>query len=234
MNISTAPAREHRQFPVILTALLVASLIVSAALILRDSGVVPGHPMDQHFAETVDLAIRYSKGHWTFHYPALQNSGGITSSLIVGIYKLIIPTSKTTLNWHIRILVMAMFLGSSWWMIRSLISAAPARILAYLLICISGFQFIQPSSDLFAGSFFNLSLVALRQAWPIPLTSLLLATFGLSKVDMIVAAIVIAVIWGFWEHQQGRQHPERLALFTCIHSGVGTSRRANARLIAHP
>ncbi|WP_254953665.1 hypothetical protein [Cyanobium sp. Cruz-8H5] len=191
-----------------------ASVIISATLILRDSGVVPSHPMDQHFVESVDLAIRYTKGNWTFHYPALQNSGGITSSLIAGIYKLIIPTSKTNLNWHIRILAMVMYLGSSWWMIRSLISAAPIRILAYLLICISGFQFIQPSSDLFAGSFFNLSLVALRQAWPVLITSLLLAIFGLTKVDMIVAAIMIAVLWGFWEQQKGRQNPERLALFT--------------------
>lgn len=197
-----------------LTALLVASLIISAACILRDSGVVPGHPMDQHFAETINLAIRFSEGHWTFQYPALQNAGGITSSLIAGIYKLIIPTSKASLNWHIRILAMTMYLGSSWWLVRSMIATTPARILAYLLICISGFQFIQPSSDLFAGTFFSLSLVALRKEWPTWLTGLLLAIFGLCKVDMIVAAVVIAVLWGFWEHRRGRQHPQRLALFT--------------------
>jgi hypothetical protein len=199
---------------VALIALLVASLIISAAAILRDSGVVPSHPMDQHFAETIDLAIRYSDGHWTFQYPALQNAGGITSSLIAGIYKLIIPTSKTTLNWHIRILTMVMYLGSSWWLVRSMIASTQARILAYLLICVSGFQFIQPSSDLFAGTFFSLSFVALRKEWPAWLTGLLLAIFGVCKVDMIVAAVVIAVLWGIWEHRRGRQHPERLALFT--------------------
>jgi len=213
MNHSTATTRE-RGLPVVLVAIFVASLIVSAAFILRDSGVVPAHPMDQHFAATVDLGIRHSEGHWTFHYPALQNSGGITSSLIAGIYKLIVPTSKATLNWHIRILAMVMYLGSSWLLVRSLIATTPARILAYLLICISGFQFIQPSSDLFAGTFLSLSLVALRQAWPLPLTGLLLAIFGLCKVDMIVAAVVIAVLWGFWEHKRGRKHPERLALVT--------------------
>jgi hypothetical protein len=109
---------------------------------------------------------------------------------------------------------MVMYLGSSWWLIRSLITSGNARILAYLLICISGFQFIQPSSDLFAGSFFNLFLVAIRQGWPSVFASLLLAVFGLCKVDMIVAAVVIAVLWGIWEHQQGRKNPARLALFT--------------------
>jgi hypothetical protein len=202
MNPSTSTTGE-RALPVVLVAIFVASLIVLAAYILRDSGVVPGFPMDQHFVETVDLGIRRSGGHWSFHYPALQNSGGITSSLIAGVYKLLIPTSKATLNWHIRILAMLMYLGSSWLLVRSLIEATPARILAYLLICISGFQFIQPSSDLFAGTFFSLSLLALRKGWPAPLTGLLLAIFGLCKVDMIVAAMVIAVLWGFWEFQRG-------------------------------
>ncbi|KEF41186.1 MAG: hypothetical protein ER33_12865 [Cyanobium sp. CACIAM 14] len=214
MNPGMAAARDDRRYPLILTALLVASLIISAVFILRDSGVVPGYPMDQHFAETVNLSLRREEGHWIFQYPALQNSGGITSSLIAGIYKLIIPTTKTTLNWHIRILAMLMYLGSSWWLVRSLIASPPTRILAYLLICISGFQFIQPSSDLFAGSFFNLSLVALRQGWPTALTALMLAVFGLCKVDMIVAAVVIAILWGIWQHQRGDRKPARLLLFT--------------------
>ncbi len=214
MNYGEAAISEDRRYPLLLVTLLVASLIISAAFILRDSGIVPGYPMDQHFAETVDLSIRQSKGHWVFQYPALQNSGGITSSLIAGIYKLIVPTSKTTLNWHIRILAMVMYLGSSWWLIRSLIASAPARILAYLLICFSGFQFIQPSSDLFAGSFFNLFLVALRLKWPTALTALLLAIFGLCKVDMIVAAIFIATFWGIWEYRRGGRNPAKLAIFT--------------------
>ena len=214
MNYGEAVLSENRRYPLLLAALLVASLIVSAAFILRDSGVVPGHPMDQHFAETVDLSIRQSNGHWVFQYPALQNSGGITSSLIAGIYKLVVPTSKTTLNWHIRILAMAMYLGSSWWLIRSLITSASARILAYLLICFSGFQFIQPSSELFAGSFFNLFLVALRLGWPTALTAMLLAIFGLCKVEMVLAAVVIALLWGIWEHHRGQQNPAFLAVFT--------------------
>ncbi len=214
MHLNIAAVKESRRYSLILTALLVASLIISAAFILRDSGLVPGYPMDQHFAETVDLSIRQSKDRWVFQYPALQNSGGITSTLIAGIYKLIIPTSKTTLNWHIRILAMVMYLGSSWLLIRSMIASAPARILAYLLICISGFQFIQPSSELFAGSFLNLFLFALRRGWPIALTTLLLAIFGLCKIEMILAAVVIAILWGIWERQRGQQNPAIFALLT--------------------
>jgi hypothetical protein len=207
--------REEGGYPLILVILLVASVIISAAFLLRDSGVVPGHPMDQSFAAAADLSIRRSEGHWIFQYPSLQSSGGITSSLIAGLYKLIIPTSEVTLNWHIRILAMVMYLGSSWWLVRSLIASAPGRVLAYLVICISGFQFLQPSSDLFAGSFFNLALIGLRRGWPTSLTALLLAIFGLTKVEMIAAAVVIAVLWGIREHHLGRRNPARLTWLTC-------------------
>jgi hypothetical protein len=213
-SLGDAPREEHG-YPLILVALLVASLIISAAFLLRDSGVVPGHPMDQSFASAADLSIRHTGGHWTFQYPSLQSSGGITSTLIAGVYKLIIPTSKATLNWHIRILAMVMYLGSSWWLVRSLVASASGRILAYLVICISGFQFLQPSSDLFAGAFFSLALIGLRRGWPPVLTALLLAVFGLTKVEMIAAAVVIAVLWGIREHHLGRRHPAQLTWFTC-------------------
>jgi hypothetical protein len=73
-SLGDAPREEHG-YPLILVALLVASLIISAAFLLRDSGVVPGHPMDQSFASAADLSIRHTGGHWTFQYPSLQSSG---------------------------------------------------------------------------------------------------------------------------------------------------------------
>lgn len=96
------PLQERRNW--LPTAVIIACFVITAVLIFKDSGVVPPHPMDQSFAGTADVRIGRTNGHWFFHYPTLGYSGGITSSLIAGIYKLLIPTSPDTLNWHIRIL----------------------------------------------------------------------------------------------------------------------------------
>lgn len=147
----SAPTMPLRSRPsdLISWAVLIATVLISASFILSDSGVVPAPPMDQHFAETVDLHLTHTQGHWAFHYPSLQNSGGITSSLIAGVYKLLIPTSSINLNWHIRIFAMATYLTSSFFLFKTFIVNRPLQILAYLIIASSGFQFLQPSSDLF-------------------------------------------------------------------------------------
>jgi len=56
--------QQHQDFGLLRLAqraILIATLLISAFLILRDSGIVPAAPMDQHFAETVDLHIRYAQ-----------------------------------------------------------------------------------------------------------------------------------------------------------------------------
>jgi hypothetical protein len=122
-------------------AILIASIVISASFILKESGVVPAQPMDQHFADTINLKISYDQSGWIFHYPSLQNAGGITSSLLAGIYKLLIPTTHENLNWHIRIFAMATYLASSFFLFRTFIANHYARILAFLIIASSGFQF---------------------------------------------------------------------------------------------
>ncbi|MCS5698582.1 hypothetical protein NZK32_05945 [Cyanobium sp. FGCU-52] len=144
--------------------LLVASILISAGFILMDTGVVPGFPMDQHFVETVNLAPRYLSGKWAFQYPSLQNSGGITSSLIAGIYKIVVPTNLENLNWHIRIFAMATFLISTFMLIRTYISDRAVEILAFLIIASSGFQLLQPSSDLFAGTLLSLFFISVARS----------------------------------------------------------------------
>jgi len=184
---------------------LVAAILISAAFILADSGIVPAAPMDQHFAETVNLQIRYSQGQWAFQYPALQNSGGITSSLIAGIYKLIIPTDHNNLNWHIRIVAMGSYLLSVFLLARSYIPSRTLRILAFLIVASSGFQLLQPSSDLFAAALLNGFLAGVQDRWPRVISALFLAGFGLTKVDMILAALALALLWFWWDRHKGRK-----------------------------
>ena len=213
IKISLSAAKNNAVF-ISMWILLVASVWVSAALILRDPGTVPAWPMDQYFVDAADVAIRNVGGRWSFHYPNLQYSGGIASSLIAGVYKLVIPTTKATLNWHLRLLAMLAYLGSAWWLARSLIPSTAGQVLAYLLVCVSGLQFTQPSSELFAGAFFSLFLVALRLRWPAWLSGLMLALFSLCKVEVIVAVFVVALVWGRYQLRSGVQRPWEVALWS--------------------
>lgn len=197
-----------------LMALLVASIILSAIFILRDSGTVPGFPMDQSFVGSADLSIYKKGGIWVFHYPALQNSSGITASLLAGIYKLLIPTSPTNLNWHFRILSMLLYLGSSFLLIRGFIQDGWTRLLLFIVIATSGYQFIQPSSELIAGSLLSLFFLALRNSWPLLVAALLLAGFGLCKVELSIGAVAIAAFWAFWGYRNGNSRAWRLFPYT--------------------
>jgi len=102
-------------------AILVSAILISISVILKQSGVVPGAPMDQHFVETVNIQLLRSNGHWVFQYPNLQHAGGISSSLTAGLYKLIIPTTHENLNWHFRSFSMAALLISSFSLFRAAI-----------------------------------------------------------------------------------------------------------------
>jgi hypothetical protein len=201
-------------------AVTLGFFILTVILIFMQSGVVPPHPQDQSFAGTADLRIRRVDGSWVFHYPTLGYSGGITSSLIAGIYKLIVPTTPETLNWHIRILGAFMWLGSSLMLILGFIPTLPVRLLATLLVATSGYQFIQPTSELFAGGLFSLFIFASAKRWPYWLTALFLAAFGLAKVEMVAAAIFSAFAWWIWEWKNKRSKPYLALFWTALWFGV--------------
>ena len=184
---------EQLRTVILLTCL--ASLLLSAFLILRDSGIVPPHPMDQSFAETVDLQIKSNNGKPIFSYPNLQYSGGITSSLLIGLYKLIVPVTRESLNWHVRIFSMLVYLVSGFAVIFRFVKYDPARLLAILLLATSGFQFIQPSSELIAGASLSMFVLCASLGWPPLITSMFLAIFALTKVEFGVAAVAMALFW---------------------------------------
>jgi hypothetical protein len=151
--------------------------------------------MDQSFAETVDLHIKNNNGKLILSYPNLQYSGGITSSLVIGLYKLIVPVTHESLNWHVRIFSMLVYLVSGFALIFRFVKYDPARLLAILLLATSGFQFIQPSSELIAGASLSMFVLCASLGWPPLITSLFLAIFALSKVEFGVAAVAMALFW---------------------------------------
>jgi hypothetical protein len=199
-------SRSERLGDYLLLAVLVAALLVSTFFILRDSGRPLAHPMDQSFILSADLRIGRSNGSWIFKYPNLMFSGGVSPSLIVGLYKLLVPTSPENINWHIRIFAMICYLGSSFLLVRQLINTTALRILALTIIATSGFQFVQPSNEVMAGSLITLFLFAICVRWPLWITSFLLAMFGLAKVEFIVASLGMAAFWWLWEHRRGNPH----------------------------
>jgi hypothetical protein len=172
--------------------------------------------MDQSFISTANLRLGRSNGSWIFQYPNIMFSGGITSSLIAGAYKLIVPTSPETINWHIRILAMTAYLTSSYLLILKIVRTTPLRALGFLTVATSALQFIQPSSELFAGSFLTMFLYAAISRWPFVISSLFLALFGLSKVEMSLAAIALALFWWVWEHRRGHQQAFRAFAYTVL------------------
>ena len=199
-------SRSERLGDYLLLAALVAGLLVSAFFILKDSGRPLAHPMDQSFILSADLRIGRSNDNWIFRYPNLMFSGGVSPNLIVGLYKLLVPTSPENINWHIRILAMTCYLGSSFLLIRQLIDSTALRLLALTIIATSGFQFIQPSNEVLAGSLLTLFLFAICVRWPLWITASLLAMFGLAKVEFIVASIGMATFWWLWERRRGNPH----------------------------
>lgn len=206
VEAKTVKSGKHWSRDYLLLVALVAGLLVSTFFILKDSGRPLPHPMDQSFILTTDLRLGRHDGNWIFRYPNLMFSGGVSSSIIVGLYKLLIPVSPENINWHIRIFAMTCYLGSSFLLIRQLIDTAALRILALTIITTSGFQFIQPSNEVMAGSLLTMFLLAVNIRWPIWIASLLLAMFGLAKVEFIFASIVMAFVWWRWESRRGNRH----------------------------
>jgi hypothetical protein len=101
---------------------------------------------------------------------------------------------------------MTCYLGSSLLLIRQLINTNALRVLALTIIATSGFQFIQPSNEVIAGSLLSVFFFAVSIRWPLWITSFLLALFGLAKVEFIFASIFMASFWWLWERHRGNPH----------------------------
>ena len=138
-------SRSERLGDYLLLAALVASLLVSAFFILRDSGRPLPHPMDQSFILSADLRLGRSNGNLIFRYPNLMFSGGVASNIIVGLYKFLIPTNPENINWHIRIFTTTCYLGSSFLLIRQLIDTTALRLLALTMFGLAKVEFIVAS-----------------------------------------------------------------------------------------
>ena len=201
--------------------ILVAAILISISLILKQSGVVPGAPMDQHFVETVNIRLHRTNGHWVFQYPNLQNAGGITSSLTAGLYKLIIPTTHENLNWHFRIFSMATLLISSFSLFQTAIPKNPGlRTAAFLIIATSGFQFLEPTSEVVTATFLNLFLIAVLRAWPTIIAAFFLTLFGLGKVELTLGAVILSLLWLYWEYHQGKARSYLTIVYTGLWLGA--------------
>jgi hypothetical protein len=218
-------AKHQTQNPIWLKALeitiLVASILISISVILKESGMVPGPPMDQHFVETVNIQLQRTDAHWVFQYPNLQNAGGITSSLSAGLYKLIIPTTHENLNWHFRIFSMATLLISSFFLFQTAIPRNPGlRTASFLIIATSGYQFLEPSSEVITATFLNLFLIAVLRSWPTVLAAFFLALFGLGKVELTLGVVILSLFWFYWEHHLGKARSYKTLVYTGLWLGV--------------
>lgn len=185
---------------------LILSIVIYTCLILVGHGRAPAHPMDQSFVY-VDLHLYHNGTNWIFQYPHLTWSGGITGSLIIGLYKILIPTSVETLNWHVKIFSATLFLTSVFWLARAYKLDQLSQAAALAIVTSSGLLLLEPSTEVLAGAFLNFFAIAIRYHQPI-VQALLLAVFSLIKVGLLPVGIVVAA---FWTMTSGLPSKARLA-----------------------
>lgn len=189
--MNQVPARKVRTLEVIV---LLLALGVIASFIFGDDGTAPMHPMDQAFVQT-DLRITKPDGRtWRFEYPHLQYSGGISASLLIGAYKLLVSPSQEALNWHARMLGCTLYFVASFALLLVSIRPAILRLLSLAVIATSGFALLQPTSELYAAAYFMGFLYFIRSYAPWP-AGVLLALFGLAKVELLLASAVCMAVW---------------------------------------
>lgn len=191
------PTRFAKTQPVL--CLLIVAISISLFGILTQSGEVMSWPMDQSFVTRADLRIFKQPSGWVFQYPRLQWSGGVTPSLLIGFYKLIVSPAEATLNWHAKSMATIFFLVSSYWLCTTLISDLRLRGLAFAVIATSALQFAEPSSDIFAASFFFLFIVSVYKRWHRVLSTGLLVSFGTAKIQLLACSLGICLVWYLWD-----------------------------------
>jgi hypothetical protein len=189
------PALLRRNFlEAVPTLLLITSIAIYACLIFSGNGRAPMRPMDQGFVY-VDLHIYYNGTNWIFQYPRLSWAGGITGSLIVGLYKLVIPTSVETLNWHVKILSATFFLVSVFFLARAYKLDRLSEVAVLTIVATSGLLLLEPSTEVLAGAFLNLFAITIRWDRQAILQGLLLAVFSLIKVELLPLGVGVAIFW---------------------------------------
>lgn len=187
-----------------LPLLFIIATGVSLVGILSQSGQVSAWPMDQSFVSRADLRILYLSSGWVFHYPRFNWSGGVTASLLMGLYKLLFAPPPETLNWHAKGIATILFLASSFSLCLLFIRRRVFLALAFLVIASSGLQFAEPSSDIIAASLFSFFLVSVRLGWPRLVSSGLLVFFGLCKIQLLTCALGLGTVWYWWDFKATR------------------------------
>lgn len=184
---------------IFLPLLLVIAIIVSFVGLLSQSGQVMDWPMDQAFVTRADLRLYRLPSGWVFQYPRFNWSGGVSASLLIGLYKLIVSPSAESLNWHAKGIATLLFLLSSYSLCLLFIRNWVFQALAFSVIASSALQFAEPSSDIIAAAFFALFMLSVRLGWPRLISSGLLVLFGLSKIQLLACSLGVGAVWYWWD-----------------------------------
>jgi hypothetical protein len=185
----------------LLPLLLLIAIVVSLVGLLNQSGQVMDWPMDQSFVTRANLRLYRLPSGWVFQYPRFNWSGGVSASLLIGIYKLIVAPSADSLNWHAKGIATLMFLFSSYFLCLLFIRNWIFQALAFSVIASSALQFAEPSSDIIAASFFAFFMLSVRLGWPRLISSGLLVLFGLSKIQLLACSLGVGAVWYWWDYR---------------------------------
>jgi len=116
---------------------------------------------------------------------------------------------------------MATLLISSFFLFQTAIPRNPGlRTAAFLIIATSGYQFLEPSSEVIAATFLNLFLIAVLRSWPTLWAAFFLTLFGLGKIELTLGALILSLFWFYWEYHQGKARPYRTIVYTGLWLGA--------------
>jgi hypothetical protein len=116
---------------------------------------------------------------------------------------------------------MAGHLISSFFLLRTAIpNLLGLRILGFLIVATSGYQLIEPSSEVVSAGLLNLFFIGVLRRWPRVTPAFFLASFGLAKVELTLSALALSLLWWGWEWQQGRKNSYLNAILTWLFIGL--------------
>jgi hypothetical protein len=166
---------------------LVGALFLGLAA--ASAWVILAHPKPAVWDQARLLESRFEAPH----HPAPPY--GMTAQLAVIAIRSVAPSEGPALHEWVRLAAMLFYAGAAaalaarWLASRALLAA----FLAFLFA--SQYPLIWLSSELFAGGLLCLALLAAFAGWPRPLVGVLLALLALAKMELVLVAAALLVVW---------------------------------------
>ena len=119
---------------------------------------------------------------------------GITTCLIFEIYKFVVHPPLEFINTHMRILVMLLYVASSYLLAITILKEKKYIYLFVLFLFSSRLPYLWLSRELIYGFFLCLAILAFLKKWHPVLTSILLVCLAHAKPELVLVSVAFFVV----------------------------------------